>query len=811
MRTLRGISLKLFSANLLIIVTSIISIIIATILVVTMVLYSLNAKETMEQSFRDLYGDADLSVGYDAGETKTLTRTLIQKIDSQNGIEDVAEVAISHLMTDKESLELYTIGVTNNDITKSRFKFKQDLDESSVILNEGLASSFDYKVDDILSIEGKSYRIIEIIDDIKGTSKMPDILIMHQDNVKPFLRSGEEATYVMIKGGEDQNSLEIVNNIKQIDNGFRIDVFEQDPLVTSNIETLNVFIVILSALILAVTSLLVISNFDVILYKLRNQIAILRSIGATTKQISSIIFFQSFVINTFGVGLGTIFAMLGVQKIFYFAEEALNLPPSTDKVNIILVILIALICFIVFQLFMLIPAFRSTKILPLKIIEENEKQDFILDRTRLTKVLSAIAGTLLFIGYILYHKSDFFIFFILIGISLFLISLIFLLPKIITSCIKIMLPIIGKIFGSESFIALNNLIPQVRKNTLAIISISTLMIIAIFGSTALNTVQKNSETFLLSQYETPIVIENRLLDSSTLNPVEVSADVEKVSGVEGTYFYNGLDMMYYLDGNKEIRVDVAATNGEIVTNIAKDFLVISEKFAKRHALEKGDTISIGADTEDLTAIQQLGEYQIAVISNQLDDDTDIIIGWKNSLNRYNTFSHLYIKTHDEVKTLEELELLSRKYPELKINAFSAAQEESFNMFLQRWAIFIIVLTVLVTSTIVGVFQSLINSIFSRRKEYAVLRGMGVTPFGIKKIILTQILLYVIIGLIIGVFIGIGLSLLIVLIDPTPVIFNYKIIGSISIMILLSSVILFTIVGSRLTKKSVMNEMNFDGK
>ncbi|WP_077302793.1 ABC transporter permease [Virgibacillus pantothenticus] len=516
MKTLRGISFQLFRANRLIILTSIISIMIATILVVTMVLYSLNAKESMEQSFRTLYGYADLSVGYDTGETKFLNQSLIQEIESQNGIEDAAEVAISHLTIDQKGLELYTLGVTNNDLTKSRFKFNEDLDESSVILNEGLAATFDYNVGDNLSIEGKSYRVIEIIEDIKGTSNVPDLLIMHQDNVKPFLRNGEEATYVMIKGEENQASLDMADSIKQIDPDFRIDVFEEDPLVSSNIKTLNVFIVILSALILTVTSLLVISNFDIILYKLKNQMAILRSIGATTKQVSRIIFFQSFVINTIGVGLGTIFAILGVQQIFHFAEEALNLPPTTEKINMILVILIALICFIVFQLFMLIPAYRSTKILPLKLIQENERQGFILEksRTRLIKVLSIIAGIFALIGYVLSHKNEFFILFVLIGISLFLICLLFLLPNIITLCIKMMLPIIDKIFGKESFIAINNLLPQVRKNTLAIISISTLLVIAIFGTTILNTIQKNSETFLLDQYETPIVIENRLIESS---------------------------------------------------------------------------------------------------------------------------------------------------------------------------------------------------------------------------------------------------------------------------------------------------------
>ncbi|WP_077302791.1 hypothetical protein [Virgibacillus pantothenticus] len=95
--------------------------------------------------------------------------------------------------------------------------------------------------------------------------------------------------------------------------------------------------------------------------------------------------------------------------------------------------------------------------------------------------------------------------------------------------------------------------------------------------------------------------------------------------MEGTYFYNGLDMMYYLDGNKEIRMDVAVTNSDIVTNIPKDSLVISEKLAKQNSFKKDDSLSIGVDSEGLSAIQPLGEYKIASISNQLDDDTDIII------------------------------------------------------------------------------------------------------------------------------------------------------------------------------------------
>lgn len=75
-------------------------------------------------------------------------------------------------------------------------------------------------------------------------------------------------------------------------------------------------------------------------------------------------------------------------------------------------------------------------------------------------------------------------------------------------------------------------------------NITRILYFAIFATIILNTVQKNSETFLLNQYETPIVIENRLLESSTLDPIEVSNDIEKISSVEGTYYYKGSILIY---------------------------------------------------------------------------------------------------------------------------------------------------------------------------------------------------------------------------------------------------------------------------
>lgn len=47
-----------------------------------------------------------------------------------------------------------------------------------------------------------------------------------------------------------------------------------------------------------------------------------------------------------------------------------------------------------------------------------------------------------------------------------------------------------KIFGRNTFVAIKNVIPQVRKNTFVILMISTMMVIVVFGSTIFKTMQK---------------------------------------------------------------------------------------------------------------------------------------------------------------------------------------------------------------------------------------------------------------------------------------------------------------------------------
>ena len=115
---------------------------------------------------------------------------------------------------------------------------------------------------------------------------------------------------MLIKVKANADVLALSNQIHKIDKELRIDIAEEDEFLKSNLASLHIFIVILSVLILIITSLLLMSNFEVFLYKYKSQFAIMRSMGATTKQMFTVIFIQCSVINFFGGIFGLLLAVI---------------------------------------------------------------------------------------------------------------------------------------------------------------------------------------------------------------------------------------------------------------------------------------------------------------------------------------------------------------------------------------------------------------------------------------------------------------------------------------------------------------------
>ncbi|WP_258873815.1 FtsX-like permease family protein [Priestia megaterium] len=819
--------MRLFKANKFIVFSSILSIAISATLVLSMVLFSFNAQNTLKNQMKQAYGEMDLSVGFNMDQSNVLTPKLVNEIVQNKKVNKVSKVSIAHLNVNKMDTAIYTVGAENNYLPKSRYHFTEDLNEESVVMNKGLAKVLHAKIGDKILIENKKYTLVETVDDLTATGSAPDMLILNQKVVKSYIQAKDnrkaEATYLLIKAKNNVNTLTLANQIKSYDKDLRIDIAEQDYGVKSNLQSLHLFIVVLSVLVLIVTSLIIISNFELLLYKMRNQFAIMRSLGASTKQISKIIMIQNTVINITGISLGFILNFLSQRTLYSWVEKLFNIPTTPSEFNVGAAISISILAFIVIQLFLFVPAYRSTKVLPLKTMEENEKLNYSYSKVRVTlsKVLVGIAVFLIIGSQVLPTRGTYGPAMLLISAVLVLLAFVLVFPIWLPKILEwFFLPYGQRLFGQEFYISVKNLIPQVRKNTAIILMISSLMIIAVFGSVTLRTIQISQLEQLKKDFATPILIETRI-DNSKINSMEFTKTVEELSGVKSVSNFSTLGLAELQTEGKKVdmnyavvdlkRLQVQGLMAHLNSKTPSNGLILSERFAQQSHLKVGQTVPVGEFSNETQIVESKGTFKVIAIEKQLLNNADAYVDWNNQKLLDVIFYTLYVDSEHIKNTVNELEELKSQYPEIKISNYEQSVKEANKMFYQRWGIFILVIATLVASTMVGVFNSLANNIYSKRKEFAVLRAMGVTPKGLRKVILSQVNLYTGIGLIIGIIMGLLTTFILLLVDPGEFVIDYKVIITVSLLMLAGSTLIFWFVGNKILSQELSIELTNDNK
>ena len=828
-RSIKGLALRFFQANKFITLSSIISVMLSISLIITMAVFAVNAKQSLVNEVKQMYGDMDLSVGYNADQNKIIDKSLLNQITSQESIQQFSGVIITKFKVNKLNADVYTIGVESDSLAKSRYHFNQDIMEEEVMLNHALAEALSVHVGDTLLVENKPYVIKELLADLGATGLAPDILILSRTAVQKVINEkigiNNEATYILIKAEENTDILSLANNIRQIDSEIRIDLAEENEFLKSNLNSLNIFMIVLAVLVLIVTSLLIVSNFEAFLYKYRNQFAIMRSLGATTEQMFKIILLQSSLINLFGGVLGFLLALGSHNILLKWFEKLFSFEINVLDFNYLIAIVVMFIGMLIIEMFMLIPSYRSTKVLPLKIIRENEQNDF--SHKKLGKKLGIV---LLISGFffIIYGKASAVssgngALPLMIAAFLSIFGIFRLFPVYLSPILTRLLPVLRFFFGKVSYVAVKNVIPQVRKNTFIVLTISTMMIIAVFGSALLRTVEKGEERYLKVQYPTNIVVTSRVDENSTINPFDIQTLIKNMTGVEGASTFSNYERaelkrddkyvaLHYLLGDlKEMKkLGLLSNLPENIENI----VILNKDYADKYGLRVGDIIELGRYSNTLQETIPTGTVIVASIIEKLPGSYyDAYMDWGNTT--YGTdhtfFSKVYVNSIDPETTLQELEQLKIQYPaQLQINSYEQSLEQSKQMFYQRWSIFIVVIIVMLLSVMLGVFNTLINNIHSKRKEFAILRTISVSKKGIIQVILTQVIVYILIGLILGIIAGVLFTYVLSLMDP-GVEFDYTFISVIVAVMLGMALIIFIPFANKLSKRNISLELTQDNK
>lgn len=826
--SIKDIAFKFLKSNKFIVVSSIVSIMLSVALIINLFVLTSNAQISLKQEMQKLYGDMDISVGFNSDSQKIITKQMAEKIISLPYVNDASKVLIGQLNLDYgngNGFKIYSVGVENDSLSKSRYHYNKDISENEVALNKGLAEGLQKSEGEQINVGGRNQKIIETLDNLKQDSAMPDMLIINRSTFQSILNNGKDATYIMLKLSDKSKNLETANELHKIDKDLRVDIAEEEEFMKNNLSSLKTFLIILSALILLMSSLFILSNFQIFLYNYRHQFALIRALGGSSHQAFKLVFIQCTFINILGIFLAFAASYLSSKYLISIFNHLFSLNASAIEFPYLTAIIIACLSFAVIQLFMLIPALKSSKILPLQIMQSNE---VIESKNKYSKRLGVIVLALavfVFSSGVARNDANS----VLLGLvsSMLLVAGVYILFMFyLKQILGLFLPVFRIFGGNASFVAIKNLIPQVRNNAVIIIAISTMIIIAVLGGNMFKTIRANDELFLRQQYPSDIVVTDRNKFNSNLDS-SFKSELDKLQGAKNTSILS-MDYSVYIKTNQGLeylRYSLADLEPMIedgmIPKIAGDIsntMVLNKAFAQKHNLHVGDSIEIKRNMDDGKSITEIDEntgFERVTIGAIVDripaaETEQAIIDWRNEKykNQWTIFRKALITTEDQNATMKDLKLLRQKYPSIKWGTLAQSLAESEQILYQRWAFFIIVLGIIFCGLFLGIFNALMNNLLTKRKEYAILRTLELDKKGLIKVILTQAMVFIFIGVILGCILGMSITIILSFMEHGYLNFHveYQLISIIISFLVLLSILIFTPLAINLANKKISEEI-----
>lgn len=553
---------------------------------------------------------------------------------------------------------------------------------------------------------------------------------------------------------------EIMDNAKPAKQSYNNGLLVYKGFTSSN--NVNTFLYSIAAVVIMliiIGSVAVIYNaFAISVNERKKQFGILASVGATSKQLKKMVYKESTLMAAIGIPLGLLIGYLGMFITFSIINSFNFLQTGNGGMTdanfyvivspIILAITVVLLIITIF-ISAYIPARKASKVTPLEAIRLTNEIKINRKKLRVSRLTN-------------------------------------------------------KIFGIEGVIALKNLKRNRKRYRTTIFSLFISIVLFISFSTIIlyafdlsdQQYGTNKYDFVLSEGKaTPdeqLTILNKAvkLDGTgphltyryidAFNDSNMSSDYKTLSKIQNVSI-NILEMQDedFAQYAKSIGTDVNAFSGSSVNGILVNKIVASNKFIEpldvavnsnltaAAASTAGNTqnvdLKVKAITDQAPPMFEINKRQVYFIVTKSSMSNLLTALGSDKDGKNTTISPYYIFVKAEnpeiyAKSLEGFQKTNT------LGSFSYTDYNAMTKSLQQVKIFISIflygfITIITLIGVTNVFNTINTNIQLRRKEFAMLKSVGLTPKGFNRILNYESMFYGLKALLYGLPVGIGLSYL----------------------------------------------------
>ena len=533
-----------------------------------------------------------------------------------------------------------------------------------------------------------------------------------------------------------------------------------------NINTTLILIVgLVASLVIIATIATIYNSFSIAISERKKQFGILNSIGATKSQVMKLVFLEGFLVSIVGIPIGLLSGTIAIDIVFkviktFFKTSAFGELELRVVFSPIVLIISTLVILLTIFISALIPAINAAKISPLEAIKNSSN-------LKVGKIKSS--------------------------------------------------KLVKKIFKTEGELAYKNLRRNKGKFRITLFSliISIVIFISFNGFVDMfieaNQINYGTITNDLTLYENKLFTKEEV--QNTIN------ELKKINGIKDIAIDKGYNLNVHVDEkniNKDLRESLKQSDYVDMDNSTYNFInsrlytpgdfsisniklsegkfdrktakaengVILVRYSYQESLAKkgkvvltnykvGDTLNctvysydsdgnekqkevklkiLAITDEILTGNKQYPETSFGVVAY---DDLIHSLGIKDDESSSNSY---YVATNQEKSTRDEVKKVAEENSLSVIDSIDEAQKFEQTMNVMKIFVygFIVVISLVSVTNIVNTISTNINL---RKREFAIIKSIGVTPQGFKKMIYMESILYGILSLLYGIPIGICLNVL----------------------------------------------------
>ncbi len=527
--------------------------------------------------------------------------------------------------------------------------------------------------------------------------------------------------------------------------------------IADQLKFINIFLLVFAAVAVVVSTFLIINTFSILVAQRSRELALLRAMGASRRQVRRSVLLEAFSVgligSTIGLGVGYLLA-LGIRALF--ATFGLDLSGADFPLRLRTIVVCYAVGLVVTMFAAYLPARRASKIAPVAAMRD----DVALPESALRKrLVGGIGLTVLGItGIVLGFAGSGGSGVSLVGLGTLaiLIGVSLMSPVLGIPLIRVLGVLYRKLFGTVGVLARENSLRNPRRTAATasalMIGLTLVALMSILGASMKASFDKvisaavNSQLVVSNAIQTPfspaIAAQIR-----PINGVATVAQFRQAPGkVDGESSWIGAADPNQL--SQALNVNMTAGQAGFPTN----GILVDANVADSNNLQVGDTATLKFQNDQPLKVSVAGLF----VANSMPTQYIVSLETMQSGGLEPADSLLFITTDpgaDIAQVRSSIDVILKDLPTVSLKNPQEFVDEQLSFINQFLFIVYALLGLAIVIAVLGIINTLALSVIERTREVGLLRAIGLSRRQLRQMVRLESVSIALLGATLGIAMG----------------------------------------------------------